>query len=231
MKKISCFVLSCIAATSLSLPAFAADQPEMMNANTHDIAAEINVSDLDDCRELTFEEVIAQDMERYNISYEMARNQLLAGEAEILAKYFNRPLSVASGFPLSQHSDVVQYYTYQKEFSYDRNKSFKGQMTARIVVLNDYGVHKVIQRVDSITTKRVAGLYYYDWIEQSTTSEIAANYKSVRIEIVGYFKVEVDTALEGSVDILGFVNVGGSVGGTLTYESEVVIKHWTYSVS
>lgn len=224
MKKVMCSILSLTLICTMAAPAFAASNLD--NASAGHIATEISTDSLDDCKQLTFEEVIAQDMEYYNISYEEARNQLLAKEAEILARHYGNSATMA----LMEHSNLLEYYTYQKEFSYDLNTAFKGLMTARIVVMNDYGVHKVIESVDSITSKRTAGLYRDRWIQQSATSRIATDYKSVRIEIVGYFEVEVDASVEGSVTIAGFTG-GGSIGGTFIYESEPVIKNWTYKVS
>lgn len=228
MKKLTSILLSLILVLAMSVPAFAAEYPTSDFSDTS--LCDISLNGLENYRVLDFEEVIAQDMEHYNISYEAARSRLLAEEAEMLAEYYGAKHALSTLSSQNTHSDQIEYREYSKEFSYKNNGSFKGLLEARIGVINDYGVHKAISRVQWMMTRASAGLHSYSWVDGGSDYEIQPDKKSVDFFVVGYFEMTVDVSLNIGGDASGFT-VGGSIGTQLIYRSDTVREYPTYYVT
>lgn len=228
MKKLTSILLSLILVLAMSVPAFAAEHPTSDFSGAS--SCSISLNDLENYRVLDFEEVIAQDMEHYNISYETARSRLLAEEAEMLAEYYGPTHAASMLSSRSTHSDQIEYREYTKEFRYAKNNYFKGLLEARIGVINDYGVHKAISRVQWMFTRASAGLHSYSWVDGGSDYDIQPDKKSVDFFVVGYFEMAVDASIDIGADAYGF-SLSASLGTQLVYRSDTVREYPTYYVT
>ena len=210
MKKTLAIILSFALIISLALPAFATE-----------------VSD--ECviyKEITFEEAIAKKMACDNISYTQARNELLEEEQRILTELGLTGQTTRNSTP---RSDIINYYNFEKTFSYPQNSSFSCAINATLVIVSDYYNSRYIDSVATISTRRVSGLYSYDWNQTGVWSNISYDKKSVDLGATGYFSVTTTTSSGASIDIPGF-SVSGSVGSIHTYLSETMSLQTTYYV-
>lgn len=72
-----------------------------------------------------------------------------------------------------------------------------------------------------LSTRRVAGLYSCEWIEQSVSANISTDKKSVRLAAAGHFKVTASTSSSVTAELIGF-SVAGSVGSEKIYLSNTM---------
>lgn len=197
----------------------------------------INTEDLDVNDRITFEEAVSLKASHENISYEEAKEKLLIEEERILTELAqNQKRRFLSNKSVEQLKtelnarDVIEYYDYRKTFTYSKCTSFKAQLEASIVVVDDYSNHKFIDRVDYIYSRRIAGEYDFDWIEKAATANIAAGKKSVRLAVSGYFTSSKNVDVGGDFSLPGF-SVGTTIGNTITLMSETVNVAYDYTVN
>lgn len=205
MKKLICLMLSVVLIFSMSAPAFAKE--------VHDETVV--------CKEITFEEAVKQTMNYDGISYEEAKEKLLAEEERILTQLGVPNVKTRNGVA---RSNIIQYYDYEKVVTYNQNSNFQSAIGATIRTFLDDGSTRYIDDVMNAYTRRVAGLYNYTWIQLGNVwYTIASNKRSVEIGGSGYFEVTVDTS--SSVELPGF---SGSVGTSRTYLSNTMSLSGTY---
>ncbi len=160
MKKLLSIVLSLAMALSLAIPAFAAEP--LSDGKV-------------ECRQLTFEEVVLKKMKYDNISYEAAKEQLLDEENRLLTQM---GMNKKSAYTNSTRSDFVQYVEYSKEFGFPDNSAFSCAINATIRTYSDYGHTRWIDEVVMMSTRRVSGLYSYEWIEEDKAHIISSDKKA-----------------------------------------------------
>ncbi|MFR5631504.1 MAG: hypothetical protein ACLUFH_00715 [Monoglobales bacterium] len=235
MKKVILTIMSMVLSVAFALNVCAAEMEHPTNS-LEEYSVSINMEDLDINDKVTFEEAVSLKASHENISYEEARKKLLVEEDRILTELAQaQKLRLRSNKSIEQlkaelnAQNVIEYYSYEKTFSYPKRTSFKAQLQASIVLVDDYSNHKFIDRVDWIYTRRVAGEYTYDWIESAVSSNIAAGKKSVRLAADGYFTSSKDVSGGGSFSLPGF-SVDSSVGTTVTLMSETVHVAYDYTV-
>lgn len=205
MKKIFSLALSFVLILSMSIPAFAA---EVSDGNVV-------------CEEISFEEAVARRMEHDNISYEVAREELLSEEDRILSQLGMNNTVSRNGVA---RSDIIQYYNYEKTFTYSKNSNFSCAINATIITYADYGTTRYIDSVADLSTRRVSGLGDYDWVQQGVWHDISTDKRSVVLGATGHFSVTTTTS--SSVEIPGFGS--GSVGSNHTYLSDTMYPQATY---
>jgi|GEM_PF-2958527 len=222
-KKLMSLALAVVMCVSLCVPAFAV---EAGGADCYELA-EYGPESIVYCREITFEEAVEQKMNYDNISYEDAKEQLLAEENRILTQLGVRNVTSRTN-ERTYANDIIKYQNYEKEFSYPGNSSFRCAITATVVTFSDYGHTRLIDRVDMLSTRRVSGLYDYDWIEKATSSNISYDKTSVRLSATGHFTTSITSSHGGTIEIIPGFSYSGSVGTTSTYLSETMYPTTTF---
>ena len=210
MKRIISLFMALLTIFSLSVSAFAMDVAERDQE--------------DKGQELTFEEVVLRKMAYDNISCAEAKEELLQEEARILEDF---GLRYAGTQVVGTQSELIKYYNYEKTFVYPDNTNFSCAINATIVTVSDYGTTRYIDRVDMLSTRRVAGMYSYEWIQQSVSANISADKKSVRLAAAGHFSVTVTTSSGAGFEIGGFT-YSGTVGTMKLYLSNTMYPTTTY---
>ncbi len=210
MERIISLFMALLTIFSLSVSSFAMDVAERDQE--------------DKCQELTFEEVVLRKMAYDNISCAEAKEELLQEEARILEDF---GLRYAGTQAVGTKSELIKYYNYEKTFVYPDNTNFSCAINATIVTVSDYGTTRYIDRVDMLSTRRVAGMYSYEWIQQSVSANISADKKSVRLAAAGHFSVTVTTSSGAGFEIGGFT-YSGTVGTMKLYLSNTMYPTTTY---
>lgn len=210
MKKALSLIIAVVMVFSMCIPASAAEPA----ANWIEGAVEL--------KEISFEEAVVRRMQHDGISYEAAKAELLEEENRILSGIQTRS---------APRSSIIQYYDYQKNFTYSKNSAFSCALYATIRTFLDDGSTRYIDAVYDESIRRVSGTGKYEWINQSTPwSTIAAGRRSADIGGKGYFQVTVSTSSGVSGSLAGFT-VSGTIGSSSIYQSETMSPRATYYVS
>lgn len=173
-------------------------------------------------KEISFEEAVAKRMQHEGISYEAAKAKLLEEENRLLSGIQTRGIS---------RSNIIQYYDFEKNFTYSENSRFSCALCATIRTFLDDGSTRYIDAVYDESIRRISGIGNYEWINMSTPwSEIAVGRRSVDIGGKGYFQVTTSTSSGVSGSLPGF-EISGSVGNNTIYQSDTVSPRATYYVS
>lgn len=173
-------------------------------------------------KEISFEEAVAKRMKHDGISYEAAKANLLEEEKRLLSGIQTRGIS---------RSNIIQYYDYEKNFTYSKNENFICALCATIRTFLDDGSTRYIDAVYDESIRRISGTGNYEWVNLSDAwSEIAVGRRSVDIGGKGYFQVTTTTSSGVSGSLPGF-EVSGTVGSSTIYQSETISPRATYYAS
>lgn len=220
MKKLLSFLLIIVLTLSLTTSTFAVSN----NSGTVKAVPEaIKVVDI------TYDEYIKIIADEKGISIDEAKKldmeQNQKNEKK-LAKNFPNLKSVNS-----LDSGSYSYQTIEQIFTYPYNSSFKAAITATIKIYT-YGSFRQINYVQGISSRRVAGLYEYSWV-QSYVWQDPGNEQmpctSVNLGAVGYFEVTVSKSLGLSGGLPGF-SISGELSNDVIYQSNTLSMQTTYSV-
>lgn len=135
---------------------------------------------------------------------------------------------------MSRSTSIESYIDYSKDFTYPGNSSFKSTLLATLKIKTWQGGAVQIQNVLSVSSQRKSGLYLYDWVQTDAFSDPTENGSGFPVTKAvltakGYFTVEVDTSVTGTVKLLGF-SIDVTVGTVIKYISNNTVLRDTVNL-